>query len=246
MSAPIVIVGATGAIGSATARLLSTHGQALHLVARDGAALTALATELNASSAVADVLDSPALSQAIKAGDVGQGLAGLVYAVGSIPLKPLKASQAADYVAAFQLNAVGAALSVQAAEAGLRLYAQNNNCNAGIVLFSSIAVQQGFTNHSIISMAKGAIEGLTRALAAELAPAIRVNAVAPSLTHSKISASITSNANIAQAIAALHALPRLGEAHDSAEAALYLLRASWVTGQILAVDGGRSRARTKG
>jgi NAD(P)-dependent dehydrogenase (short-subunit alcohol dehydrogenase family) len=117
-----------------------------------------------------------------------------------------------------------------------------------VLFFSTIAVAQGFASHASISMAKGAVEGLTRALAAELAPKIRVNAIAPSLTDTPLASAIAGNASIAQGIAALHAMPRIGTAEDSAALGALLLsdQSGWITGQVMAVDGGRSRARTKG
>ena len=97
-------------------------------------------------------------------------------------------------------------------------------------------------------MAKGAVEGLTRALAAELAPKIRVNAIAPSLTDTRLAQGLTGNPQMASAIAQLHPLPRLGRAEDSAHLAAFLLsdRADWITGQVIGVDGGRGRLRPKG
>ena len=97
-------------------------------------------------------------------------------------------------------------------------------------------------------MAKGAVEGLTVALAAELAPHVRVNCIAPSLTRSGIAAPMTDNEAMAKAIAAQHPIPRLGEGDDSGALAAFLLGpdAGWITGQVFAVDGGRSSLRTKG
>lgn len=97
-------------------------------------------------------------------------------------------------------------------------------------------------------MAKAAVEGLTLALAAELAPAIRVNCVAPSLTRTPLSKSLTSSPQMADSIAQLHALRRLGEPDDIAAVIDFLLKpeASWITGQVIGVDGGRSRLWTKG
>jgi NAD(P)-dependent dehydrogenase (short-subunit alcohol dehydrogenase family) len=114
--------------------------------------------------------------------------------------------------------------------------------NGSIVLFSSVAAQKGFTNHTIIATAKAAIEGLTVTLAAEFAPSIRVNCIAPSLTNSKISQSMLKSPVVAEALAKAHPLKRLGEGEDSAALAKFLLsdESSWVTGQIIGVDGGRS------
>jgi NAD(P)-dependent dehydrogenase (short-subunit alcohol dehydrogenase family) len=117
-----------------------------------------------------------------------------------------------------------------------------------VVLFSSIAASQGFGMHASIGMAKAAVSGLTLSLAAELAPAVRVNAIAPSLTQTPLSKNLWQNEAMAQSIAALHPIPRLGSADDMAALAAFLLspEAAWITGQILGVDGGRSSLRVKG
>jgi NAD(P)-dependent dehydrogenase (short-subunit alcohol dehydrogenase family) len=125
----------------------------------------------------------------------------------------------------------------------IKALADNLKQNKGsIVLFSTVAVKQGFPNHAIVSSAKGAVEGLTLALAAEFAPNIRVNCIAPSLTKSKISEFILKNEKMAESIAKMHPLKRVGEGNDSSSVAKFLLsnESSWITGQILGVDGGRS------
>ena len=115
--------------------------------------------------------------------------------------------------------------------------------NGSIVLFSTIAAQKGFTNHSIIASAKAAVEGLALSIAAEFAPDIRVNCVALSLTNSKIAQPILKNTVLAQGIAKSHPLKRIGEGKDGAAIAKFLLteESSWMTGQVIAVDGGRSK-----
>jgi len=112
-----------------------------------------------------------------------------------------------------------------------------------IVLFSTVAAQRGFTNHTIIASVKAALEGLTVSLASEFAPNIRVNCIAPSLTNSKIAEPMLKNKVLAEGIAKAHPLKRLGEGKDSASLAKFLLsdESSWITGQIIAVDGGRSK-----
>jgi NAD(P)-dependent dehydrogenase (short-subunit alcohol dehydrogenase family) len=117
-----------------------------------------------------------------------------------------------------------------------------------ILLVSTVAVAQGFTAHASVAMAKGAVEGLTLALGAELAPKIRVNCVAPSLTRTPMARALTGNEQMATAIAQMHAMQRLGEPDDIAALAAFLLSpdAGWITGQIVGVDGGRSMLRTKG
>jgi NAD(P)-dependent dehydrogenase (short-subunit alcohol dehydrogenase family) len=240
MDGRLVIIGATGGIGGALARRAAARGASLHLVARDGARLQALAAQLPGSTtALADATDAAALKWAIAAG--GPTLSGLAYCVGSILLKPLARTTEADMLDAFRLNALGAALAVQAAAAGLAAG------QGAVVLFSSVAARAGFPSHAAIAAAKAAVEGLTVTLAAELAPAVRVNCVAPSLTRTGIAEPLTRNAAMADAIARQHPIPRLGEAEDAAALADFLLspQSGWITGQVVAVDGGRSTLRGK-
>ncbi len=242
MTAKVLIYGGSGAIGAATARALTRKGMACHIVGRDAARLEAIAEEIGASVTIADVEQADGFARA--ASDADAPLAGLIYAVGTITLKPLGRLTAADFERDFRINAEGAALAVQAALPALKAYTDT----ASVVLFSSVAVGQGFASHASIAMAKGAVEGLTRALAAELAPKIRVNAIAPSLTRTPLARAFTDNAPMAASIAQLHALGRLGEAADSAALAAFLVseEAGWITGQVIGVDGGRSTLRTKG
>jgi NAD(P)-dependent dehydrogenase (short-subunit alcohol dehydrogenase family) len=242
MSDITVIIGGAGGVGSALARRMVASGRRVHLIGRDASKLAAIAGELGASSAVADVRDGAALKAAIEA--AGPAIGGLAYAVGSINLKPLARLTEADFAADFQLNALGAALSVQAALPALKAA----ESTPSVLLFSTVAVAQGFTAHASVAMAKGAVEGLTVALAAELAPKIRVNAVAPSLTRTPLAKALTGNEQMASAIAQMHALQRLGEPDDIAALGAFLMsdEAGWITGQIIGVDGGRSMLRTKG
>lgn len=240
--AKYLIFGGSGGIGASLARRLSAGGHTLHLTGRDEAKLAAIASELGATFSCGDVQDDGFISSAVAA--VGPVLDGLAYAVGTINLKSLPRLSNADFIADYTINALCAANAIQAALPALKASSQT----ASILLFSTIAVQQGFASHASISMAKGAVEGLTRALSAELAPKIRVNAIAPSLTNTPLAAAIAGNAAMAQGVAALHALPRLGQPDDIAALAEVLLTAKgdWITGQVMSVDGGRSRARTKG
>ena len=240
MAGPVVIVGA-GAIGSAIARRVAARGQAVHLVGRDAGRIAPLAAELGGTYAIADVLDEAALAAAVQ--QAGAVIGGLAYCVGSILLRPLRRATTEDFVTTFRLNAVGAALAVAAGADALKA-----SPGSGVVLFSTIAVRSGFTNHAVISAAKGAVEGLTVALAAELAPQVRVNCIAPSLTQSGIAQPLLGNEAMAKAIAAMHPIPRLGEGDDAGALAAFLLSdaAGWITGQVFAVDGGRSNVRVKG
>ena len=241
MTGTVVIYGGSGGIGSATARLLHARGYALHLVGRQEQKLAALAAELGAGFTVGDVTDTALFSRVAQ--DAGAPLAGLIYAVGTINLRSLQRLTEADFVQDFRINALGAALAVQAALPALKKYPDL----ASVVFFSSIAAVQGFTLHASIGMAKGAVSGLTLSLAAELAPKVRVNAIAPSLTRTPLAAGLLSSEPMAKGIADLHPLPRLGEPEDIAALAAFLIgpESSWITGQILSVDGGRSTLRLK-
>lgn len=236
-----VIVGATGGIGREVARQLASGGHELVLAGRDQARLSALAGELGARSCVCDVLEPDSFKHLAEA--AGPAIDGIVYAVGSITLKPLQRLTEADCLLDFRLNALGAASTVQALLPALR-----KSSLGSIVLFSSVAAQHGFSFHASISMAKGAVEGLTRALAAELAPRIRVNAIAPSLTRTPLAQGLLSKEGAEQALAALHPLHKIGEPEDVASLATYLLSpaAKWMTGQVIGVDGGRAHLSGKG
>jgi len=242
MAGRLLIYGGYGGIGAATGRMLHARGYSLHLVGRDERRLSAIATELDATYTAGDVTDSSLFARV--AADAGDALDGLVYAVGTITLRPLPRLTATDFLDDFRVNALGAALAVQAALPALT----KGSGSAAVVLFSSVAARQGFAAHASIGMAKGAVAGLTLSLAAELAPKVRVNAVAPSLTRTPLGDSIVPSDQMAAALAKLHPLQRLGTAEDSAALAAFLLSpdAGWMTGQVIGVDGGRATLHTKG
>jgi NAD(P)-dependent dehydrogenase (short-subunit alcohol dehydrogenase family) len=222
--------------------MLHARGVELHLVGRDEERLTAIARELGATLTLGDVNDSSLFARAAQ--DAGAALDGLVYAVGTINLRSLGRLTEADFLNDFRVNALGAALAIQAALPALK----KSEGRAAVVLFSSVAALQGFSFHASISMAKGAVDGLTLSLAAELAPKIRVNAIAPSLTRTRLGETLLSNEQTTKAIAEMHASQRLGRPEDIAALAAFLLspEADWITGQTISVDGGRSTLRTKG
>ena len=244
MSARVLIYGGSGGMGGSIARALSSRGIASHLVGRDAARLAEVAAETGATSSVGDVAD-PALFERATAEAAGAGgaLAGLVYAVGSINLKPVARLSDADILRDHEVNALGAFRAVRAALPALKAAEAPS-----ILLFSTVAVAQGFTAHASVAMAKGAVEGLTLALAAELAPKIRVNCIAPSLTRTRMAAGLLASDQMAKAIGDMHPIPRLGVPDDIGPLAALLLSpdAGWITGQIIGVDGGRSTLRTKG
>ena len=241
MARKILIYGGSGGIGSALGRVLRARGYDVHLTGRNEEKLAAVAAKLGANYTVGDVNDGSLFSKAVH--DAGEPLDGLVYAVGTINLGSLLRLKEADFFNDFRVNALGAALAIQAALPALK----KSTGTAAIVLFSSVAAQQGFPSHASMGMAKGAVDGLTLSLAAELAPKVRVNAIAPSLTNTPLASSILSNEKVAAAVGGLHALERLGTPEDIAALGAFLLseEADWITGQIISVDGGRSTIRTK-
>lgn len=162
-------------------------------------------------------------------------LYGIVYAPGSINLKPFARIKEADFINDYKLQVLGAIKIIQAALPALKASGE-----ASIVLYSTVAVQTGFTFHSMVSASKGAIEGLTKALAAEFAPSIRVNCIAPSITDTKLAASLLNTEEKIAANAQRHPMKKIGEPKDIAAATCFLLSdaASWVTGQVLHIDGG--------
>lgn len=164
-------------------------------------------------------------------------LSGVIYCPGSINLRPFERIKPKDFIDDYNLQVIGAIKVIQAVVSKLK-----TSENAAIILFSTVAVQTGFPFHSQISASKGAIEGLTKALAAEFAPKIRVNCIAPSLTDTPMAASLLSNEQKRQANAERHPLKRIGTTDDIAGMVEFLLspKASWITGQVIHVDGGIS------
>lgn len=164
-------------------------------------------------------------------------LHGLIYCPGSINLKPFARIQASDFTQDFNLQVGGAIKVIQAA-----LPALKNSGASSIILFSTVAVQLGLNFHTQVAASKGAIEGLTKALSAELAPNIRVNCIAPSLTNTPLAAGLLNTEQKVEANAQRHPLKRVGTVEDISEMACFLLseKSSWITGQILHVDGGMS------
>ena len=234
MNAKYLIFGATGSIGSSLANQLKKSGyDNIHLVARKNTELENISENLDYTFSVADVLEDGFVEK-IKA-EI-KDVKGIAYCVGSIDLKPIKNVTEKDFHKCMKLNLYSAFDIIKG-------FQENLKKNKGsIVLFSTVAAKRGFSNHSIISSTKAAVEGLTVSLAAEFAPHIRVNCIAPSLTKSKISEPILKNTPIAEGIAKAHPMKRIGEGKDAAAMAKFLLtdESSWITGQIIGVDGGRS------
>ncbi|MEX2596088.1 MAG: SDR family oxidoreductase [Salibacteraceae bacterium] len=166
-------------------------------------------------------------------------LNGLVYCPGSINLKPFNRLTIEDFSSDFDLNVIGAVKCIQTCLPALK------KGEGSVVLFSTVAVHQGMAFHASVAASKGAIEGLTRSLASELAPNIRVNAIAPSLTDTPLAKVLISNDKRREASENKHPLKRIGKAEDIASMAVHLLSetGSWITGQVIGIDGGMSRLK---
>lgn len=222
----ILIVGASSGIGYAIAKTLENEGATLFTASRTAP------ENLTNQHIVWDVTQ-PATGLFDTLPDT---LHGIVYAPGTISLKPFQRFSTADFQSDFQINVLGAVAVLQA---NLNRLRKANG--ASIVLFSTVAVQTGMGFHASIAASKGAIEGLTRSLAAEFAPIkIRCNALAPSLTDTPLAGSLLANDEKREASAKRHPLGRIGTPQDIASAAKWLLsdEGSWVTGQVIGIDGG--------
>ncbi|MEM6395255.1 MAG: SDR family oxidoreductase [Bacteroidota bacterium] len=165
-------------------------------------------------------------------------LDGLVYCPGTIDLKSFRSLKPDLFHRSFDINVIGAVRCIQAAERPLK----KSEGSSSIVLFSTVAVSKGMPFHAAVASAKGAVEGLTRSLAAEFAPQVRVNAIAPSLTDTPLAEGLLKTDDKRQAGADRHPLKKIGTANDMAAMAEFLLNddAAFITAQIIGVDGGLS------
>lgn len=172
--------------------------------------------------------------------DLPEAINGMAYCPGSISLKPFNKFTDDDFAADWNTNCLGAVKAIRQS-----LPALKQSPTASILLFSTVAVQTGLSFHASIAAAKGAVEGLTRSLAAELAPNIRVNAIAPSLTETPLASQLINSPEKIEASANRHPLKRIGSPDEIAQLGHLLLSedSGFVTGQIIAVDGGMSSLR---
>ena len=239
-----LIIGATGAAGSATTRLLAEAGATLAIAGRDEEALQALAEETGATAHPVDARDISAVGSVVEAvvGEHGR-LDGVANLAGSVLLKPAHLTTAEEFHDTIATNLTSAFAVVRAAAPAMR------GTGGAIVLASSAAAQIGIANHEAIAAAKAGIIGLMRSAAATYgAKGVRVNAVAPGLVDAKMTARLVGNEAQAEASRKMHVLGRLGTGEDIARAVAFLLDPAndWITGQVLGVDGGLGQVRTRG
>jgi NAD(P)-dependent dehydrogenase (short-subunit alcohol dehydrogenase family) len=228
----ILIVGAGGGIGKAIAEQLNETGHKLFLLSSQPETISHLQN--------ATLLNADFMTDDWKGEDFPETLDGLVYCPGTINLKPFRALKPEAFRSDFEINVIGAVKVLQAAFKALK--AGNS---PSVVLFSTVAVAQGMSFHSSVAASKAAVEGLAKSLAAEWAPTIRVNVIAPSLTDTPLAAKLLGSPEKEEASAKRHPLQRVGKVSDIAAAANFLLseQSSWITGQTIGVDGGLSQVK---
>jgi NAD(P)-dependent dehydrogenase (short-subunit alcohol dehydrogenase family) len=232
-SGAYVVVGGSAGIGREIASGLSRAGHEVLVASRRAEDLAGLDRVRHLAL---DVTAPPARIEALP-----DALQGLVYCPGTIRLKPFQRLTREDLLEDLQVNFLGAVALIQACLPHLK----QSPSGASIVLFSTVAVATGMPFHASVAGAKGAVEGLTRSLAAELAPRIRVNAIAPSLTDTRLAGALLATDEKRQAAADRHPLKRIGTAGEIAALALFLLApdSGWITGQVLHADGGLGALR---
>jgi NAD(P)-dependent dehydrogenase (short-subunit alcohol dehydrogenase family) len=226
-----LIIGGSAGIGLATAKLLSESGNQVFASKNT--------SEVSLKNVQYFDLDVQADTYSLE--HLPEVLDGLIYCPGRINLKPFARIKKEDFMEDFQIQVLGAIQIIQAVLP--RLKKADNG--ASVVLFSTVAVQMGFNFHSMVAASKGAIEGLTKSLAAELAPQIRVNAVAPSITQTPLAATLLNSPEKIEANALRHPLKKIGQPEDIAELVAFLVseKSSWITGQIIHIDGGMSSVK---
>ena len=227
----ILIIGGSSGIGLALAEILSPSNS-VFVASRSNENLNGLDLTLLSYDATSAELDTSVLPDELH---------GFIYCPGSINLRPFKGLSTEAFEKDFQINVTGAINSLKAVLS--RLSASGN---ASVVFFSTVAVQTGMPFHSSVAASKGALEGLTRSLAAEFAPKIRVNAIAPSLVNTPLASKFLNNESKIEKANERHPLGRIGNAKEIAQAAGFLLgpESSWMTGRVLQLDGGIGNLKT--
>ena len=232
-----LIVGGSSGIGESIVNSLIGQGHDCYVIARER-------RELPESNHL-HFLSHDILSGDFPAEFLPDSLAGMAYCPGSINLKPFRSLKTQQFLDDYQINVLGAVKSIQASLKALKAKPEDIT-SSSILLFSTVAVNTGMPFHASIASAKGAIEGLTRSLAAELSPNIRVNCIAPSITHTPLASKLLSSPEKIEASAKRHPLQMVGRPKDISASAVHLLSSdsAWITGQILHIDGGMSSVKT--
>jgi NAD(P)-dependent dehydrogenase (short-subunit alcohol dehydrogenase family) len=227
----ILIIGGSSGIGLALAELLSPSNK-IYIASRTSENIAGL-----------DVIHIPfdATTETLDISLLPEKLDGFVYCPGSINLRPFKGLSTEAFEKDFQINVTGAINSLKNVLGQL-----SASGNASVVFFSTVAVQTGMPFHSSVAASKGAIEGLTRSLAAEFAPKIRVNAIAPSIVNTPLASKFLNNDIKIEKANDRHPLGRIGNAKEIAQATSFLLgeESSWMTGRVLQLDGGIGNLKT--
>jgi NAD(P)-dependent dehydrogenase (short-subunit alcohol dehydrogenase family) len=229
----ILLIGGSYGIGLAIAQELH-NGNNIFVASRTNENLAGLNVTHIPFDATTDTVDTSKLPAVID---------GLVYCPGSINLRPFRGLKPEAFEADLQINFISLVKVIQAVLPNLTVGEQSS-----IVLFSSVAASMGMPFHTSVAAAKGAIEGFAKALAAEFAPKIRVNVIAPSLTDTPLADKFLNNETKQEKSAERHPLKRFGKPEDSAQMASFLLsdKSSWISGQIFHVDGGMSTLLVNG
>jgi NAD(P)-dependent dehydrogenase (short-subunit alcohol dehydrogenase family) len=233
-----LILGASGGIGSALSRRLKNDGWTLHLASRNADKLKPLAQELEASYSVCDVTKSDEVERLFD--ELSEAPDAVAHCVGSILLKPAHLTKDDEWAQTLNQNLNSAFFVTRSSAKKMK------EKGGSVVLFSSVASRIGLVNHEAIAAAKAGVEGLALSAAASYANfKVRFNVIAPGLVRTPLSARITQNEASLKASEALHPLGRIGEPEDIASLAAWLMspEQSWVTGQVIAVDGGLSRLK---
>ncbi len=227
----ILLIGGSYGIGLAIAKELQYENK-VFIASRTNENLTDLHITHIPFDATTDLLDTSKLPEVID---------GLVYCPGSINLRPFRGLKPESFEADMQINFISLVKVIQTVLPNLSASNQSS-----IILFSSVAASMGMPFHTSVAAAKGAIEGFAKALAAEYAPKIRVNVIAPSLTDTPLADKFLNNDVKREKSAERHPLKRVGTSEDMAQMASFLLseKSSWISGQIFHVDGGMSTLLT--
>ena len=229
----IFVVGGSSGIGLEIVRILSQDGHNVFVGSRKNDRLQGLEG--------VNHLKLDVTAESLRFDGLPNALDGMVYCPGTIQLRPFQRLSIDDFMADLNVNYLGAVKSIQ----GVITRLKKSKSVSSVVLFSTVAVNTGMPFHASISGAKGAVEGLTRSLAAEFAPRIRFNAIAPSLTDTPLAGSLLNSDTRRAAAAERHPLKRIGDPSETARAVHYLLSAesAFMTGQVLALDGGLSSVK---